>query len=164
MPRQPRVLTGRRSGQARSSTFSLISVLPSMMFVKTSVLIPSSSHGYQCMNFPRPLLIQTLLEGLGANSGKIRTGASIDNIETTEKGVRVHLSDGSVEEGSIIIGADGVHSKTRDISTRPIYNYMADLCSHMIFNPEERVAFLTLITHTYLQQCRGWPKRLGMAF
>ncbi|KAI1167017.1 hypothetical protein F5B18DRAFT_603417 [Nemania serpens] len=78
----------------------------------------SDNHGYQCMNFPRPLLIQTLLEGLGANSGKIRTGASIDNIETTEKGVRVHLSDGSVEEGSIIIGADGVHSKTRDIMQR----------------------------------------------
>ncbi|KAI1115728.1 FAD/NAD(P)-binding domain-containing protein [Nemania sp. NC0429] len=78
----------------------------------------SDNHGYQCMNFPRPLLVQTLLEGLGANSAKVRTGAGIENIETTEKGVRVHLSDGSVEEGSIVIGADGVHSKTREIMQR----------------------------------------------
>lgn len=118
--RQPHVLTGRRSGQVRSSTFSLTSVLPSISSPEASVLIESASHGYQCMNFPRPLLIQTLLEGLGASSAKIRTGAGIDNIETTEKGVRVHLSDGRVEEGSIVIGADGVHSKTRDISTRLI--------------------------------------------
>jgi 2-polyprenyl-6-methoxyphenol hydroxylase-like FAD-dependent oxidoreductase len=78
---------------------------------------PRSSHGYPCMNFPRPLLIQTLLDGLGAGKAKIRTGASIENIEITEKGVRVHLHDGSVEEGSIVIGADGVHSQTRAIST-----------------------------------------------
>lgn len=75
------------------------------------------SHGYPCMNFPRPLLVQTLFDGLGAGKAKIRTGASIDSIEMTDKGVRVHLHDGSIEEGSIVIGADGVHSKTRAIST-----------------------------------------------
>ena len=32
------------------------------------------------------------------------------HIESTENGVRVVLSDGSVEEGDIVIGADGVHS------------------------------------------------------
>lgn len=40
------------------------------------------------------------------------------NIETHDNGVRVHLEDGSVEEGSLIIGADGVHSKTREIMTK----------------------------------------------
>lgn len=67
------------------------------------------------MNFPRKLLVQTLLEGLGKNTSKIRTGAGVEDIEMTETGVRVHLSDGSVEEGSIVIGTDGVHSKTREI-------------------------------------------------
>lgn len=75
----------------------------------------SENHGYPCMNFPRPLLVQTLFDGLGAGKAKIRTGASIDSIEMTDKGVRVHLHDGSIEEGSIVIGADGVHSKTRAI-------------------------------------------------
>ncbi|KAI1751859.1 hypothetical protein F4782DRAFT_503394 [Xylaria castorea] len=75
----------------------------------------SDNHGYPCMNFPRPLLVQTLLDGLSENESKIRTGVDIDNIEMTKNGVRVRLSDGSVEEGSIVVGADGVHSRTRNI-------------------------------------------------
>ncbi len=67
------------------------------------------------MNFPRPLLIQTLFEGLGANKAKVRTGAGIKDIEITKNGVRVLLTDGSFEDGSIVVGADGVHSKTRAI-------------------------------------------------
>ncbi|GAP88795.1 putative FAD binding domain-containing protein [Rosellinia necatrix] len=73
------------------------------------------NHGYPCMNFPRPALIQTLLDSLRAKESKIRTGVGIDEIQMTEGGVRVLLSDGSVEDGSIIIGADGVHSRTRTI-------------------------------------------------
>ncbi|KAI0912885.1 hypothetical protein F4823DRAFT_140219 [Ustulina deusta] len=73
------------------------------------------NHGYPCMNFPRPLLIQTLFEGLGANKAKVRTGAGIKDIEITKNGVRVLLTDGSFEDGSIVVGADGVHSKTRAI-------------------------------------------------
>ncbi|KAI0452520.1 hypothetical protein F5B21DRAFT_483263 [Xylaria acuta] len=75
----------------------------------------SDNHGYPCMNFPRPLLVQTLLDGLTQSESKIRTGVGIDNIEMTQNGVRVRLSDGNVEEGSIVIGADGVHSQTRGI-------------------------------------------------
>lgn len=70
------------------------------------------------MNFPRTLLVQTLLDGLEASKSKIRTGVSISDIEETASGVRVSLSDGSVEEGSIVVGADGVHSNTRAIMQR----------------------------------------------
>ncbi|KAI8954918.1 hypothetical protein F4801DRAFT_530457 [Xylaria longipes] len=76
------------------------------------------NHGYKCMNFSRPLLVQTLLDGLSDSEPKIRTGVGIDNIEVTKNGVRVRLSDGSVEKGSIVIGADGVHSRTRGIMQR----------------------------------------------
>lgn len=76
------------------------------------------NHGYPCMNFPRTLLVQTLLDGLGASESKIRTGVSISDIEVTASGVRVTLSDGSVEDGSIVVGADGVHSNTRAIMQR----------------------------------------------
>lgn len=34
-------------------------------------------------------------------------------IEVAEDGVAVHCADGSVEHGSVVIGADGVHSRTR---------------------------------------------------
>lgn len=35
-----------------------------------------------------------------------------------EKGVKVHLKDGNIEEGSIVVGVDGVFSKTRQIMQR----------------------------------------------
>ncbi|KAI0886285.1 uncharacterized protein GGS22DRAFT_160462 [Annulohypoxylon maeteangense] len=37
------------------------------------------------------------------------------DIETLSEGVRVHLKDGATVEGSLVIGADGVHSKTRKL-------------------------------------------------
>ncbi|KAI0410371.1 hypothetical protein F5X98DRAFT_114909 [Xylaria grammica] len=77
------------------------------------------NHGYPCMNFSRPMLIQTLLDGLDANSrSKIRTSTGIRDIEMTKNGVRVHLTSGGFEDGSIVIGADGVHSRTREIMQR----------------------------------------------
>ncbi|CAJ2500733.1 Uu.00g035860.m01.CDS01 [Anthostomella pinea] len=76
------------------------------------------NHGYPCANFPRPLLTEVLYEGLGKRKSKVRTGVSIEDIETTDGGVLVHLQDGSVERGSIVIGADGVHSVTRSIMRR----------------------------------------------
>ncbi|KAI0144512.1 hypothetical protein GGR57DRAFT_324284 [Xylariaceae sp. FL1272] len=74
-----------------------------------------NNHGYECMNFPRSQLIKTLHDGIENRETKIRTGAGITDIEETETGVRVHLSDGTSEDGSVIIGADGAHSQTREI-------------------------------------------------
>lgn len=39
----------------------------------------------------------------------------VDSIESDETGVRVTCTDGSTYDGSIVIGADGVHSKSRRI-------------------------------------------------
>lgn len=41
----------------------------------------------------------------------MHTSKTLAGIEHTETGVRVHLTDGTVEEGDIVIGADGVHSQ-----------------------------------------------------
>ena len=47
------------------------------------------------------------------DKSRIHTSRQLDRIEHTEAGVRVHLTDGSFEEGDIVIGADGVHSQVR---------------------------------------------------
>ncbi|RYP61694.1 hypothetical protein DL771_010045 [Monosporascus sp. 5C6A] len=73
-------------------------------------------HGYPCMTFPRTRLTKLLYDGLGPeNRSKVRAGVAVEDIGTEADGVRVWLSDGSVETGSIVVGADGVHSTTRRI-------------------------------------------------
>lgn len=63
----------------------------------------------------RGQLIALLHQNLPEKETRVKTGAVVVDIEAQEKGVKVHLKDGSTEEGSIVIGVDGVHSKTRHI-------------------------------------------------
>lgn len=67
----------------------------------------------------RPELMQLLY---GALPDEIRhlllPGKDVSTIETTEDGVVVRCTDGSAERGSIVVGADGAHSKVRDCMRR----------------------------------------------
>lgn len=49
------------------------------------------------------------------DKAKILTRKEVVDIESDDHGVRVICSDGTVEKGDMVIGADGVHSRTRDI-------------------------------------------------
>lgn len=60
-------------------------------------------------------MIKILYTNLRGKDTNIITRAEVVDIKTDEKGVRAHLIDGSIVEGSILIGADGVHSKTRQV-------------------------------------------------
>lgn len=53
-----------------------------------------------------------LLRG-GLPAGAIREGAEIARIHHDAAGVAVALSDGTVETGRLLVGADGVHSRVR---------------------------------------------------
>ncbi|WP_216905495.1 FAD-dependent monooxygenase [Nocardia noduli] len=44
---------------------------------------------------------------------RVRTGAEVVAVQSDHTGVTVELSDGSVERGDLLIGADGVHSTVR---------------------------------------------------
>lgn len=44
------------------------------------------------------------------DKSRIHTSRKVDHIEHTENSVRVFLSDGTIEEGDMVIGSDGVHS------------------------------------------------------
>lgn len=67
----------------------------------------------------RPELMQLLFDAL---PDKIRQrllpSKEVDTIETTEEGAVVRCTDGSEERGSIVVGADGAHSKVRDCMRR----------------------------------------------
>lgn len=76
------------------------------------------SHAYPFVCDSRAQLITLLYENLPGKETRIKTGAAVVDIEPHEKGVKVYLKDGSIEEGSIVIGIDGVYSKTRQIMKR----------------------------------------------
>jgi FAD dependent monooxygenase len=63
--------------------------------------------------FDRQRCVEHLYNGL-PNKSPIRTSARVDRIEHTPTSVKVHLTDGTFEEGDLVIGADGVHSRVRE--------------------------------------------------
>ncbi|KAH9893858.1 FAD/NAD(P)-binding domain-containing protein [Xylariomycetidae sp. FL2044] len=69
-------------------------------------------HAYPGVHMSRGELIELLYESL-PEKDRIRTGAAVVDVETSERSVKVHLKDGSTQEGSIVIGVDGVYSQTR---------------------------------------------------
>ncbi|KAK6086161.1 2-heptyl-3-hydroxy-4(1H)-quinolone synthase 1 [Seiridium cupressi] len=62
-----------------------------------------------------PELLQVLYDALPDKvKPSVLAGKKVDDIEVTPEGVIVRCTDGTVEKGSIVVGADEVHSRVRD--------------------------------------------------
>lgn len=61
---------------------------------------------------PRRVLLDRLLEGFPAE--RIRCNSRVIALAGTGTGVRVDFGDGTVAEGDVLIGADGLHSVVRE--------------------------------------------------
>ncbi|KAH9886424.1 FAD binding domain-containing protein [Xylariomycetidae sp. FL2044] len=70
------------------------------------------NHGHPWMCFRRGNLVSMLYKGL-PHPEKLMFNRDVTKLEQTTAGVTVTCADGSVHQGSIVIGADGVHSKVR---------------------------------------------------
>ncbi|KAM0542630.1 hypothetical protein ACHAPJ_012709 [Fusarium lateritium] len=77
------------------------------------------NHGHAPTAFHRADLVAALYNGLPTTGkDKVLTNKKLVDIETDQHGVKAKCADGSFYEGSMVIGADGVHSKTRGIMRR----------------------------------------------
>lgn len=118
----------------------------------------------------RSELIKILYTSLKHRDTKITTSAEVVDIETRAEGVRVHLHNGSTVDGSIVIGADGVHSRVRKI----MCSLAGELSpEHMASNflgifgradisdlPIERAVFFESRGAGAVIQCLGTPEKL----
>lgn len=66
------------------------------------------------MLFNRGSFARTLVEALNNWGQHVKTDKKLVNIVHHEEGVRVEFADGSSEDGSVVVGADGVWSTVRD--------------------------------------------------
>jgi 2-polyprenyl-6-methoxyphenol hydroxylase-like FAD-dependent oxidoreductase len=65
--------------------------------------------------YKRADVLRELYEKLPNRETRVRSGCSVKAIEQDENGVTVHIEGGGLETGDIVIGADGVYSKVREI-------------------------------------------------
>lgn len=79
----------------------------------TSSLI-SLSTGYDVLFLTRTELLSFLYRHIPDKS-KVLTSKRVADVEHSNNGVTVRCEDGSVFEGDIVVGADGIHSKIRNL-------------------------------------------------
>ncbi|VUC28806.1 unnamed protein product [Clonostachys rosea] len=71
-------------------------------------------HGYGLLFFDRQALLQILYDHLQDKS-KILTARQFESAELDDWGVTATCADGSTFRGSLLVGADGIHSKARSV-------------------------------------------------
>jgi 2-polyprenyl-6-methoxyphenol hydroxylase-like FAD-dependent oxidoreductase len=67
------------------------------------------------MLFERMQFVQLLYDMLPDNKARILTGKAIQSLEQDNSGVTVTCSDGSTFTADLLVGADGVHSRARQL-------------------------------------------------
>ncbi|OTA54368.1 FAD/NAD(P)-binding domain-containing protein [Hypoxylon sp. EC38] len=73
-----------------------------------------SSHGGAAYMFNRAHLVRALYDGLSeSDKSRVLTNKKVTDVSADASGVSVLCVDGTKYEGSIVIGADGVHSIVR---------------------------------------------------
>ncbi|KAJ5108142.1 Monooxygenase FAD-binding [Penicillium angulare] len=72
-----------------------------------------SLFGYKSLNQDRQQVIDVLFNNI-RDKTKVHTSRGLEKIHPLPNGVKVKTADGSVYEGDIVVGADGVHSRVLD--------------------------------------------------
>ncbi|KAI1506452.1 hypothetical protein F5X99DRAFT_364244 [Biscogniauxia marginata] len=76
----------------------------------------AENHGHYLLIYHRSDLLKMLYDELSdADKSKILMRKTVADIDIREDGVLVKCEDGTSFEGSIVIGADGVHSRVRNL-------------------------------------------------
>ncbi|KAH9986980.1 FAD/NAD(P)-binding domain-containing protein [Xylariaceae sp. FL0662B] len=81
---------------------------------KNPNLTHEKNHGWGVHLTTRPVFIERLYQSLPASAkARIKVNKRVAKVDVLDDGVRVECTDGTVEEGSIVVGSDGTHSRVR---------------------------------------------------
>ncbi|KAM6505412.1 hypothetical protein FSOLCH5_014630 [Fusarium solani] len=110
------------------------------------------SHGYGLFFFDRQTLLQILYDHL-QHKERVHLCKKVTEVSFIEKGVQVACSDGSVVAGTILIGADGIHSNVRKFMHKLGHNLEPGY-----FDPQEedRVPCYYACSFGIAQYVPGW--------
>lgn len=89
----------------------------------------------------------------------IKLNKRVDSIVHHESGVRVLLTDGTVEEADIVIGADGVHSSVRS----QMWDYAGKFEPNVVPESDKSVLFSEYDAMFGVSKMEGHHKDYGMA-
>ncbi|MBB6451084.1 2-polyprenyl-6-methoxyphenol hydroxylase-like FAD-dependent oxidoreductase [Geomicrobium halophilum] len=79
----------------------------------------------QLVTIQRHKLIKILLDKANAVGIPVHYNKKLVDLNQEHRGVKAFFADGSSEQGALLVGADGIHSKTREITyptIKPIYS------------------------------------------
>lgn len=80
-----------------------------------------ATHG-RYISLPRGDLAAALFQKIAGNVETI-FGDSVENIEETDQDLKVHFESGAARRFDLIIGADGLHSRVREIAFGPQHRF-----------------------------------------
>ncbi|KAI0134573.1 hypothetical protein BJ170DRAFT_591543 [Xylariales sp. AK1849] len=73
----------------------------------------AKNYGYRPLLLQRYDFMKLLLDAIPDQKEHIRTGKTVESIIERDEGISIIFDDGTVDTGSLVIGADGVHSSVR---------------------------------------------------
>ncbi len=90
-----------------------------------------------CLSIKRKVLHDILINGI--NNIDIVFNTTIKNLKTNPQSIGIELSDGSKEEYDLVIGADGLYSRARNLvlGDIPLRKVTAQVCRFMIKKPKD---------------------------
>ncbi|RKS08978.1 2-polyprenyl-6-methoxyphenol hydroxylase-like FAD-dependent oxidoreductase [Nocardiopsis sp. Huas11] len=91
--------------------------------------VPARLTGGRYLTLLRGDLERVLRQALGP-AADVRYGTGIDQVRQDEHGVTAVLTDGSAERADVLVGADGIHSRTRRLVFGPESRYRRYLGAH----------------------------------
>lgn len=114
----PGLLEEIRAAGSPIEAFRNVSVMPEDYGILSELSGPAATpnlDGPLPIGIRRAVLLKTLAAYAEKAGVSLRWNHNMESLEQTEEGVKVRFANGAEEEGSFVVGCDGLHSNVRKV-------------------------------------------------